>query len=124
MGACAIVNVKPGRVGGYLEARRVHDVCAAHGVPVWMGGMLETGLGRAGNVAMAALPNFTLPGDTSASRRYYAQDITEPFVMENGRLRVPSGPGLGVTPDPARLAEVTTSVSTVRPDRSVALAGR
>jgi O-succinylbenzoate synthase len=122
MGACAIVNVKPGRVGGYLEARRVHDVCAAHGVPVWMGGMLETGLGRAGNVAMAALPNFTLPGDVSASSRYYERDITEPFVMEDGRLRVPEGPGLGVVPDPARLAEVTTSVHTVRPDRAVALA--
>jgi O-succinylbenzoate synthase len=114
MGACSIVNVKPGRVGGYLEARRVHDVCAAHGVPVWMGGMLETGLGRAGNVALAALPGFTLPGDTSASDRYYHQDLTEPFVMENGRLTVPTGPGLGVTPDPARLAEVTTSVETVR----------
>ena len=119
LGACAIVNVKPGRVGGYLEARRVHDVCAAHGVPVWMGGMLETGLGRAGNVAMAALPGFTLPGDTSASDRYYQRDLTEPFVMEDGRLRVPTGPGLGVTPDPGRLAEVTTSVETVRPGGAV-----
>ena len=67
LGACRIVNIKAGRVGGYLEARRVHDVCEAHGVPVWCGGMLETGLGRAANVALAALPNFTLPGDTSAS---------------------------------------------------------
>jgi o-succinylbenzoate synthase len=115
MGACAVVNVKPGRVGGYLEARRVHDVCAAHGVPVWVGGMLETGLGRAGNVALAALPGFTLPGDLSASDRYYHQDLTEPFVMKDGRLSVPSGPGLGVAPDPARVAEVTTSVETVRP---------
>ncbi len=122
MGACAIVNVKPGRVGGYLEARRVHDVCAAHGVPAWVGGMLETGLGRAGNVALAALPGFTLPGDLSASSRYYEPDLTEPFVMAEGRLRVPAGPGLGVTPDPARLAEVTTSVRTVRPERGVALA--
>ena len=72
LGACAIVNIKAGRVGGYLEARRVHDVCAAHGVPVWCGGMLETGIGRAANVALAALPGFTLPGDTSASDRYYA----------------------------------------------------
>ena len=71
LGACAIVNIKPGRVGGYLEARRIHDVCAAHGMPVWCGGMLETGLGRAANVALAALPGFTLPGDTSASGRYY-----------------------------------------------------
>jgi O-succinylbenzoate synthase len=69
LGACSIVNIKAGRVGGYLEARRVHDVCAANGVPVWCGGMLETGLGRAANVALAALPNFVLPGDTSASRR-------------------------------------------------------
>src|SRR5205814_4871258 len=92
MGACAIVNVKPGRVGGYLEARRVHDVCAAHGVPVWCGGMLETGIGRAANVALAALPNFTLPGDTSASDRYYRRDVTRAFVLEDGCLRVPTGP--------------------------------
>ena len=72
LGACQIVNIKPGRVGGYLEARRIHDLCVAHGVPVWCGGMLETGLGRAANVALAALPGFTLPGDTSASGRYYA----------------------------------------------------
>ncbi|WP_026411600.1 o-succinylbenzoate synthase [Actinomadura oligospora] len=109
LGACSIVNVKPGRVGGYLEARRIHDVCAAHGVPVWCGGMLETGLGRAANVALAALPGFTLPGDTSASGRYYRTDITEPFVLEDGHLRVPTGPGLGVDPDPERLAEVTVS---------------
>jgi len=115
LGACSIVNIKPGRVGGYLEAGRVHDVCAAHSVPVWCGGMLETGVGRAGNVALAALPNFTLPGDTSASDRYYRQDITEPFVMVEGRLRVPEGAGLGVTPIPEILDEVTTSVETLRP---------
>nr|WP_308257379.1 o-succinylbenzoate synthase [Pseudonocardia lacus] len=109
LGACRIVNVKPGRVGGYLEARRIHDVCAAHGVPVWCGGMLETGLGRAANVALAALPGFTLPGDTSASGRYYAADITEPFVLDDGHLDVPTGPGLGVAPVPDRLAEVTTA---------------
>ncbi len=115
IGACAIVNVKPGRVGGYLEARRVHDVCAANGIPVWCGGMLETGIGRAANVALAALPNFTLPGDTSASDRYYAEDITEPFVLRNGQLDVPTGAGIGVTPQPDRLAAVTTSVETVQP---------
>jgi len=109
LGACAVVNVKPGRVGGYLEARRVHDVCAANGVPVWCGGMLETGLGRAANVALAALPNFVLPGDTSASDRYYHRDITPPFVLLDGHVRVPSGPGLGVEPDADMLAEVTTS---------------
>ncbi|MGW5940193.1 o-succinylbenzoate synthase [Streptomyces celluloflavus] len=109
LGACSVVNIKPGRVGGYLEARRIHDVCAAHGVPVWCGGMLETGLGRASNVALAALPGFTLPGDTSASGRYYRTDITEPFVLADGHLDVPRGPGLGLTPVPERLAAVTTS---------------
>jgi O-succinylbenzoate synthase len=109
LGACQIVNIKAGRVGGYLEARRIHDVCAAQGVPVWCGGMLETGIGRAANVALAALPGFTLPGDTSSSRRYYAADITEPFVLQDGHLPVPDGPGLGVVPLPDRLAEVTTA---------------
>ncbi|OLB81323.1 MAG: o-succinylbenzoate synthase [Actinobacteria bacterium 13_2_20CM_2_71_6] len=109
LGAAAIINIKPGRVGGYLEARRVHDVCAAHGVPVWAGGMLETGIGRAANLALAALPNFTLPGDTSASARYYRTDITRPFVLEDGHVRVPTGPGLGVDPDPDALAAATTS---------------
>src|SRR5215472_272214 len=118
LGACRIVNIKAGRVGGYLEARRVHDVCAENGVPVWCGGMLETGLGRAANVALAALPNFTLPGDTSASGRYYAQDITEPFVLHDGRLEVPRGPGLGVTPIPEILEKLTTSLTTERPLRS------
>jgi o-succinylbenzoate synthase len=114
LGACAIVNVKPGRVGGYLEARRIHDVCVAHGVPVWCGGMLETGIGRAANVALAALPGFTLPGDTSASDRYFTTDVTEPFVLEDGRLRVPTGPGIGVDPLPDVLADITTSVETIR----------
>ncbi|HEX4831174.1 MAG TPA: o-succinylbenzoate synthase [Trebonia sp.] len=109
MGACSVINIKPGRVGGYLEARRVHDVAAAHGIAVWCGGMLETGLGRAANVALAALPGFTLPGDTSASDRYYQADITEPFTLRDGHLDVPAGPGLGVTPVPDRLAEVTRS---------------
>ena len=113
MGACAVVNVKPSRVGGYLEARRIHDVCLAHGVAVWCGGMLETGLGRAGNVALAALPGFTLPGDISASDRYYRRDVTEPFVLRDGTLRVPTGPGLGVQVDDAALREVTTSVDVV-----------
>jgi o-succinylbenzoate synthase len=108
LGACSIINIKPGRVGGYLEARRIHDVCAAHGVAVWCGGMLETGIGRAANVALAALPGFTLPGDTSASDRYYRTDITPPFVLAGGHLDVPAGPGLGVTPLPAELATVTT----------------
>ncbi len=107
LGACSVVNIKPARVGGYLEARRIHDVCVAHGVPVWCGGMLETGLGRAANVALAALPGFTLPGDTSASDRYYATDLTPPFVLQDGTLPVPTGPGLGVEPVPEILEAVT-----------------
>ena len=100
LGACSIINIKPGRVGGYLEARRIHDVAAASGIAVWCGGMLETGIGRAANVALAALPGFTLPGDTSASDRYYKTDITEPFVLSDGHLDVPAGPGIGITPSP------------------------
>ena len=110
LGACAIVNIKPGRVGGYLESRRVHDVCQAHGVPVWCGGMLETGVGRAANLALASLPGFTLPGDTSASDRYFHRDVTEPFTLENGHVRVPTGPGIGVTPVPEILHELTTDI--------------
>ncbi len=114
LGACSIVNVKAGRVGGYLEARRIHDVCAAHDVPVWCGGMLETGLGRAANLAFAALPGCTLPGDVSASDRYYTRDLTEPFRLEDGLMRVPSGPGLGVEPIPEILDELTESTAFVR----------
>lgn len=108
IGACDIVNIKPGRVGGYVEARRIHDVCAAHGIPVWCGGMLETGIGRAANLALAALPGFTLPGDISSSARYFHRDITEPFVADGDLMRVPTGPGIGVDPDPRALADLTT----------------
>lgn len=108
-GACSVVNIKAGRVGGYLEARKVHDVCVAHGIPVWCGGMLETGLGRAANVALGALPGFKLPGDISASSRFWQTDITEPFLLEDGHIRVPTGPGLGVKPLPDVLKAVTTS---------------
>jgi O-succinylbenzoate synthase len=114
LGACRIINVKPGRVGGYLEGRKIHDLCAERGVPVWMGGMLETGIGRAGNVAMAAMKNFTLPGDTSASDRYYSRDITEPFVLADGRLKVPTGPGLGVSVDLEYLDSITYWKDTIR----------
>lgn len=100
-GATSVVNIKPGRMGGYLEALRVHDACRALDVPVWCGGMLETGIGRAANVALAALPGFALPGDTSASGRYFAEDVTEPFVLgsgaHRGQLEVPTTPGTGVT---------------------------
>jgi O-succinylbenzoate synthase len=108
LGACRIVNVKQGRVGGLLESRRVHDVARDHGAPVWCGGMLETGIGRAANLALAALPGFTLPGDTSASDRYWAEDLTPPFVLDrDGTMAVPDGPGLGVEPIPARLEACT-----------------
>ncbi|WP_456695558.1 o-succinylbenzoate synthase [Aeromicrobium sp. P5_D10] len=109
LGACSIVNIKPGRVGGYLEAKRIHDVCVANGVAVWCGGMLETGLGRAANIALAALPGFVLPGDTSASDRFYARDITVPFVLSDGHVTVPTGPGLGVDVLPDVVAEMTVS---------------
>lgn len=115
MGACSIINVKAARVGGYLEARRIHDVAAAHGVPVWCGGMLETGIGRAANLALAALPNFVLPGDVSASSRYYRQDVTAPFELADGHLQVPAGPGTGVEIRPDALAQVTVSVSSLDP---------
>ena len=109
-GACEIVNIKAGRVGGYLSAKAIHDVAVARGVPVWCGGMVETGIGRAANVALASLPGFTLPGDTSSSSRFFSLDVTEPFVMDaDGMMTVPSGPGLGVTPLPDVLAELTTS---------------
>ena len=109
MEACSVINIKAGRVGGYLEARRIADLAAAHGVPVWCGGMVETGVGRAANMALAALPNFRLVGDTSGSDRFFKRDIiTEPFVLEDGYVRVPTGPGLGVEVDEDALAEFTT----------------
>jgi o-succinylbenzoate synthase len=101
MGACRVINVKAGRVGGLTEAVAVHDVCQERGIPVWCGGMLETGVGRAANLALASLPNFLLPADVSASDRYYRQDIThERFTLNaDSTLDVPTGPGLGVTLD-------------------------
>ena len=114
MGACQVVNIKAGRVGGYLEARRIHDVCAAAGVPVWCGGMMETGVGRAANLALASLPNFLLPGDTSATERYYRQDITAPFDLQDGFVQVPTGPGTGVLVDMDVLASLRTDLREVR----------
>jgi O-succinylbenzoate synthase len=115
LGACRIVNIKQGRVGGLLAAKAVHDVAASSGVPVWCGGMLETGIGRATNLALAAMPNFTLPGDTSASSRYFPEDLTEPFVMDaDGTMAVPGGPGIGVGPDRGRLEAWTTRREQVR----------
>jgi O-succinylbenzoate synthase len=116
LGSCRVVNIKQGRVGGLLEARRVHDVCRASSVPVWCGGMLETGIGRAANLALAAMPGFTLPGDTSSSSRYFLEDITPPFELApDGTMAVPTGPGIGVVPLPGRLEATTLRVERLRP---------
>jgi o-succinylbenzoate synthase len=100
LGACRIINMKLGRVGGYAAARRIHDLCAERQIPVWCGGMLESGIGRAHNIALSTLPNFSLPGDVTASRRYWDEDIIEPEVevTPQGTIRVPSGPGIGFEP--------------------------
>lgn len=114
MGACEIVNVKAGRVGGYLTAVALHDLARARDIPVWCGGMLETGIGRAANAALAALPGFTLPGDISASARFWARDIvTEPAVVVDGHVAVPTGPGFGVEIDRDFLDRVTTSLERI-----------
>jgi O-succinylbenzoate synthase len=106
--ACSIINVKPGRVGGYLEAWDMHEACLELHVPVWVGGMLETGIGRAANLALATLPGFVLPGDISATDRYFKEDITERFVLHDGEIAVPDGPGLGVEVDKDALERFTT----------------
>jgi O-succinylbenzoate synthase len=109
LGACRIINIKLGRVGGYTSARSIHDLCRARGVPVWCGGMLESGIGRAHNIALSSLPGFTLPGDVSASRRYWQQDIIQPevTVTPRGIISVPKTPGLGYLPDLERIEKVT-----------------
>ncbi|WP_421617900.1 o-succinylbenzoate synthase [Brevibacillus sp. TJ4] len=97
LGSCKIINIKIGRVGGLAEAKEMHDLCQAHGIPVWCGGMLEAGVGRAHNVAITSLPNFTIPGDTAAASRYWDEDITTPSIelIAPGKLAVPDGPGIG-----------------------------
>jgi O-succinylbenzoate synthase len=119
-GACRIINIKPGRVGGHRESIRLHDLCASHDVPVWHGGMLETGIGRAHNIHLASLPNFSLPGDIAASKRYYAPDLIEPpiEVASDGTIPVPTGPGIGVEivrdrVESATLRSVVLDASTV-----------
>ena len=109
LGACRIINIKLGRVGGHTAARRVHDLCQAKSVPVWCGGMLESGIGRAHNIAMSSLANFSLPGDVSASRRYWNEDIIEPEVevSNQGTIRVPSAPGIGYAPRIDRIESLT-----------------
>lgn len=107
--SCKIINIKPGRVGGFTEAKLIHDYCTRKNIRVWHGGMLESGIGRAGNIALASLPNFTLPGDISASKRYFKNDIVEPeFVLnEDGTINVPSKPGIGVEVNLEMLEKVT-----------------
>ena len=109
IGACRIINIKLGRVGGHTAARRIHDLCKAKGIPVWCGGMLESGIGRAHNIAMSTLPNFTLPGDVSASKRYWEEDIIEPEVevTRQGTIRVPTAPGIGYAPRIDRIESLT-----------------
>ena len=109
LGACRIINIKLGRVGGYTPARRIHDLCQARQIPVWCGGMLESGIGRAHNIALSALPNFSLPGDVAASRRYWDEDIISPEVevTPQGTIRVPTGPGIGFAPRLERIEQLT-----------------
>jgi O-succinylbenzoate synthase len=110
LGAAEIINIKAGRVGGYLEARNIHDVCVELRIPVWCGGMIETGIGRAANAALAALPGFTLPGDISASTRFYQRDIVvDPITLTDGQVKVPSVPGLGYELDHDFLDSITSS---------------
>jgi O-succinylbenzoate synthase len=109
LGACKIINIKLGRVGGYTAAKQIHDLCQANGIPVWCGGMLESGIGRAHNIALSTLPNFILPGDVTASRRYWHEDIIEPevTVSAQGTIRVPAGPGIGFVPRLDRIEQLT-----------------
>ena len=109
IGACKIINIKLGRVGGHTSARRIHDLCQSKSVPVWCGGMLESGIGRAQNIAMSTLANFTLPSDVSASRRYWHEDIIEPEVevTRQGTIRVPTAPGIGYAPRLDRIESLT-----------------
>lgn len=109
LGSCRIINIKPGRVGGFTESKLIHDYCASKNIPVWHGGMLESGIGRAGNVALASLPNFTLPGDISSSKRHYLEEIVEPeFVINpDGTMNVPTAPGIGVEVDMKQLKKMT-----------------
>lgn len=119
LGAGRIVNVKPGRVGGFTQARAIHDLCQHHAVPVWCGGMLESGIGRACNVALASLPNFTLPGDVSPSARYWTGDVVTPeWTMDSaGMVTVPADrPGLGVTVNVDRIDDLTVRTRTLTAD--------
>ena len=109
LGACRIINMKLGRVGGYTPARRIHDLCQAKQIPVWCGGMLESGIGRAHNIALSTLENFSLPGDVTASRRYWVEDVIDPEVVvtPQGTILVPDGPGIGYSPRIERIEALT-----------------
>ncbi|RAV20083.1 o-succinylbenzoate synthase [Paenibacillus contaminans] len=108
LGSCRIINIKTGRVGGLTEAIKLHNLCAERQIPVWCGGMLESGIGRAHNIALSALSNFTLPGDTAASSNYWEEDIVDPMVtMRDGQISVPDGPGIGYGINLERLAKYT-----------------
>lgn len=120
LGSCKIINVKLGRVGGHAEARRVERVARENDIPVWCGGMLESGIGRAHNIAMSTLAGFTLPGDVSASSRYWAQDIIEPAVTvsQRGTISVPEEPGIGFNVDVGRIEALTVQKETLRSNSS------
>ncbi|SHK93813.1 o-succinylbenzoate synthase [Desulforamulus aeronauticus] len=116
LGSCGIINIKIGRVGGLTESKRIQDYCLRQGIPVWCGGMLEAGVGRAHNVAITTLPGFTLPGDTAASSRYWEQDIIEPEVtVQQGLIQVPTAPGIGYQPVRKIIDEYTLHTATFRP---------
>jgi O-succinylbenzoate synthase len=113
LGACDVVNIKPSRVGGIREAIAMHDVLVERGVDAWVGGMLETGIGRASCLALASMPGFTLTPDLSASSRYFQRDVTTPFVLDDGCIHVPQGMGIGVEPLAEVLAEENVVIETV-----------
>jgi O-succinylbenzoate synthase len=119
-GACRIINIKPGRVGGFGESIRLHDLCASRGIPVWHGGMLESGIGRAANVHLSTLPNFSLPGDIAASKRYFDPDLIEPpiEVAADGTIAVPTAPGIGVTIRADRVEAATLRKLEMRSQKS------
>ncbi|AQU76992.1 o-succinylbenzoate synthase [Priestia megaterium] len=113
LGSCKIINIKIGRVGGLTQSKKIHDLCQEHGIPLWCGGMLETGIGRAHNIAITSLPNFVLPGDTAASSLYWREDIIDPEVtVENGIISVPTSPGIGYKPNKEKINKYTLHTQT------------
>jgi O-succinylbenzoate synthase len=119
MESCRIINIKAGRVGGIIESHKIHDFCMEKSIPVWCGGMLESGIGRAHNIHLATLPNFKFPNDISASQRYYHEDIIEPQVKitRQGTIKVPNLPGIGVIPQEERIRKVTLKHEVFKPQK-------